>query len=141
MSSLDLQFGGTHYKNRGIQPVEFWADRRWDAFAGSILKYLTRWRDKGGTIDLEKALHFAQMRMELHGGFPVPSVRQCRFSITDYIKANNIRIAEDPMFYALDSWVAAGFEGNIPTNHSYLAFTGLLTQYIEEQKGRTNGQG
>ena len=81
------------------------------------------------------------MRMELHGGFPVPSVRQCRFSITDYIKANNIRIAEDPMFYALDSWVAAGFEGNVPTNHSYLAFTGLLTQYIEEQKGRTNGQG
>lgn len=74
--------------------------------------------------------------MELRAAFRVPPVAQCRYTITDYIKANNISLAEDPMFYALDSWVASGFEGNVPTNHNYLAFTGLLAQYIDEQKGR-----
>lgn len=141
MSSLDVQYGGSHYKNRGIQPVEFWADRKWDAFSGSILKYLTRWRDKGGVVDLEKALHFAELRMELKAGFVVPNVWACKYTMSAYVKANNIIITEDPIFYSLEAWVQSGNESNEPDNRYYLAFIKMLAQYIEEVKGRDNGEG
>ena len=32
---------------------------------GSAIKYLTRWRDKGGIDDLKKARHFIDMLIEL----------------------------------------------------------------------------
>lgn len=31
---------------------------------GSVVKYVTRWRDKGGIADLEKAKHFLEMLIE-----------------------------------------------------------------------------
>ena len=32
---------------------------------GSVIKYVTRWRDKGGIADLEKAKHFLELLIEL----------------------------------------------------------------------------
>ena len=32
---------------------------------GSVIKYVTRWRDKGGIKDLEKAKHFIELLIEL----------------------------------------------------------------------------
>ena len=136
VSALGKQRGGGHYKDRGLQPVEFWADRRWDAFSGSILKYLTRWRDKGGVVDLEKALHFAELRMELSGAFTVPKASSCKYTMGQYIKANGIEQAEDAILYALDAWVSDGKGGNNPLNSNYKAFIRLMTLYIEEVKGK-----
>ena len=31
---------------------------------GSVIKYVTRWRDKGGVEDLKKARHFLDMLIE-----------------------------------------------------------------------------
>lgn len=140
MSSLSLQYGGTHYKNRGIQPVEFWADRKWDAFAGSILKYLTRWRDKGGVVDLEKALHFAQMRMELHGAMDFTGRPETTISMHRYVKANGIPNQEDANFYALERWVEQGSIGNEQT-YEYLTFVRLLTDFIALVKEQADGNG
>ena len=64
-SALDVQVGGGHYKDRAIQPVEYIYANKLDFFQGNVVKYVTRWRDKGGVADLEKAKHYLEMYIEL----------------------------------------------------------------------------
>ena len=52
------QIGGRHYKKLAIQPWDYVIANELDYFQGSIIKYVTRWRDKGWTEDLHKAKHF-----------------------------------------------------------------------------------
>lgn len=65
MSALNKQHGGSHYKHKGVQPVELWADLNLNAFQGAIIKYLTRHRQKNGAEDLDKAEHFFELMVEL----------------------------------------------------------------------------
>jgi hypothetical protein len=60
----DRQVGGDHYKKRGIQPWDYIAANCLDWFTGEIIKYITRWRDKGGIKDLEKARHVLDKYIE-----------------------------------------------------------------------------
>ena len=64
-SALDVQVGGDHYKKLQIQPVEYIHANRLPFIEGSIVKYITRWRDKGGVKDLEKVKHFVDLLLEL----------------------------------------------------------------------------
>jgi len=66
MSALDSQVGGDHYKDKGIQPVEYIFANGLNFFEGNIVKYITRWKTKGGTQDLDKVMHYAQLLKELH---------------------------------------------------------------------------
>lgn len=52
------QIGGRHYKKLAIQPWDYVIANDLDYFQGSIIKYVTRWKDKGWTEDLHKAKHF-----------------------------------------------------------------------------------
>lgn len=54
---LDVQIGGDHYKTMAIQPMEFSMANGLDACQHTIVKYITRFRSKGGIQDLEKAKH------------------------------------------------------------------------------------
>lgn len=54
---LDVQIGGDHYKSMAIQPMEYSMANNLDACQHTIIKYVTRFRDKGGIQDLEKAKH------------------------------------------------------------------------------------
>ena len=65
MSALDEQEGGDHYKGRAIQPVEYIHANGIGFFEGNVIKYCTRWRDKGGLSDLRKARHYLDMLIEL----------------------------------------------------------------------------
>ena len=60
-----VQVGGSHYKKCGIQPWDYVINHRFDFWQGNILKYLTRWRDKGGLQDLEKCRHYIDKYIEL----------------------------------------------------------------------------
>jgi len=62
---LDVQVGGDHYKKLKIQPVVYIHANKIPFMEGSAIKYLTRWRDKGGIADLEKARHFIDMLISL----------------------------------------------------------------------------
>lgn len=64
-SALDVQEGGDHYKKLAIQPVEYIHANSLGFCEGSVVKYVTRWRDKGGVKDLEKARHFIDLLIEL----------------------------------------------------------------------------
>jgi len=66
MSALDRQVGGDHYKHFKIQPWEF-AEKNGLSFTeGNIVKYICRYKRKGGKQDLEKIKHYVDMLIELH---------------------------------------------------------------------------
>lgn len=64
-NALSTMVGGTHYTKLAIQPAEFAMTQGYDFCAASILKYLSRHESKNGRQDAEKALHFAQLRVEI----------------------------------------------------------------------------
>lgn len=68
MSALGEQVGGEHYKKLAIQPVEYIHANGIGYFEGNVIKYVTRWRDKGGIVDLLKARHYIDMLVELEKG-------------------------------------------------------------------------
>jgi hypothetical protein len=63
--ALEVQVGGDHYKKQAIQPVEYIHANGIGFFEGNVIKYVTRWRDKGGVADLEKAKHYIDLLIEL----------------------------------------------------------------------------
>lgn len=65
MSALEVQVAGDHYKKQAIQPVQYIHANGIGFFEGNVIKYVTRWRDKGGIADLEKAKHYIEMLIEL----------------------------------------------------------------------------
>ena len=64
-SALAVQVAGDHYKSLAIQPVEYIHANSIPFIEGSIIKYVTRWKSKGGIKDLEKAKHFIDLLIEL----------------------------------------------------------------------------
>jgi hypothetical protein len=67
MSALDKQVGGEHYKQFPIQPVEFCYVNNIPYLEATAIKYLCRWKDKGGLADLDKAIHFIELLKEFEG--------------------------------------------------------------------------
>jgi hypothetical protein len=65
LASNEIQVGGKHYKKCVIQPWDYVIANDLDYFQGSIIKYVTRWKDKGGVEDLRKALHFLEKYIEV----------------------------------------------------------------------------
>ena len=59
------QVAGSHYKAKTIQPWDYIAANRLGYFEGNIVKYVSRWRDKGGVEDLRKARHYLDKLIEL----------------------------------------------------------------------------
>lgn len=62
---LSIQVGGAHYKNLKIQPIEYIHANNIPFPEGNVIKYVTRWRDKNGIKDLEKAKHYIDLLIEL----------------------------------------------------------------------------
>lgn len=63
--ALEIQVGGSHYKRMGIQPFEYAHANRLGACEFTVVKYVTRWREKGGLEDLKKAKHCIDILIEL----------------------------------------------------------------------------
>jgi hypothetical protein len=65
MSALKHQIQGDHYVNLPIQPVEFIHANQLGYIEGAIIKYVVRWKNKGGNNDLLKAKHYIDLLIEL----------------------------------------------------------------------------
>lgn len=61
---LAVQVGGDHYKTLKIQPMEYSMANNLDACQHTIIKYVTRFRNKNGLQDLEKARHTLDMLIQ-----------------------------------------------------------------------------
>jgi hypothetical protein len=64
MKSYKKQVGGSHYKKYKIQPVEFIVKNNIGFCEGNIIKYILRFKEKGGVQDLEKAKHYIELLID-----------------------------------------------------------------------------
>lgn len=61
----DIQHGGDHYKKQPIQVWDFITANGIGFLEGNAIKYLSRWRHKGGIEDLKKARHYIDKLIEI----------------------------------------------------------------------------
>ena len=74
LSPMQTQVGGKHYTEMAIQPMEYSMANGLDACQHTIVKYVTRFRDKNGVEDLKKARHVIDMLINFEeSGLPVVS--------------------------------------------------------------------
>ena len=64
MSAFDKQISGSHYKTMMIQPLEYALANNLGICEHAVVKYISRWRDKGGVDDLRKAIHYCEILIE-----------------------------------------------------------------------------
>lgn len=66
MNANSTQVAGGHYKEKPIQPWDYIAANDLGYFEGNVVKYVSRWKDKGGVEDLRKARHYIDKLIELN---------------------------------------------------------------------------
>ena len=59
------QVGGEHYRNKAIQPWDYIVSNNLGYLEGCVVKYVSRYKEKGGMQDLEKAAHYLHKLMEV----------------------------------------------------------------------------
>ncbi len=64
IAAVSKQVAGSHYKAKKIQPWEYISANDLDFFEGNVIKYITRYKDKGGVEDLQKAKHYIEYLIE-----------------------------------------------------------------------------
>jgi len=62
---LEHQIGGGHYEDMRIQPVEYITFNNMTFLEGCIVKYISRWRNKDGILDLQKIKHCVDLIINL----------------------------------------------------------------------------
>lgn len=58
------QVGGDHYLILPITPSEYIVKNKLGWYEGNVIKYITRHRCKGGSQDLEKAIHYLKLALK-----------------------------------------------------------------------------
>lgn len=65
MSATGEQVGGDHYRVMVIQPAEYAQRNGLGYCEGNVVKYVSRHRSKHGRQDLEKAIHYLRLLIEM----------------------------------------------------------------------------
>jgi hypothetical protein len=65
MSANDKQVDGEHYQ-KAIQPWDYITLNHLGYLEGNIIKYVTRYKEKNGVKDLEKARHYIDKLIEIN---------------------------------------------------------------------------
>ena len=68
MKSFKKQVGGNHYLKYKISPVEFIIKNNIGFVEGNIIKYILRFKEKGGVQDLLTAKHYIELLIDLSKG-------------------------------------------------------------------------
>ena len=64
----DMQIGGSHYKDKSIQPWDYIIANDLGYLEGNVVKYVSRWKNKNGIEDLKKAQHYLAKLIEVANG-------------------------------------------------------------------------
>lgn len=64
-TALGSQVGGSHYKDKPIQPVVFCQKNGLNYCESAAIKYISRHKEKGGREDIEKAIHYLNLLLEI----------------------------------------------------------------------------
>jgi hypothetical protein len=68
MSAKKKQIGGNHYLKYKIAPVEFIIKNNIGFVEGNVIKYILRFKEKGGVQDLLKAKHYIELLIDSSKG-------------------------------------------------------------------------
>ena len=107
MSALDIQIGGSHYRNKGIQPIELIVALNLNFIEGNIVKYITRYKEKNGVQDLMKCIHYSQLAIELKCIRHNIDIHNNYALILQYIKTNDLCSVQT---YVLNSCLQNDYE-------------------------------
>jgi hypothetical protein len=61
---INYQIGGSHYKDSKIQPIEYIFANNLGFCEGNVVKYITRYKNKNGIEDLNKAKHYIEILIQ-----------------------------------------------------------------------------
>jgi len=67
MNANEIQVAGSHYRS-AIQPWDYIVANNIGYLEGNIIKYVSRWKKKGGVEDLYKAQHYLEKLIQLEMG-------------------------------------------------------------------------
>lgn len=65
MTANEEQVGGRHYIEKSIQPWDYIIANQMGYLEGNIIKYVSRYKEKGGVEDLIKASHYLEKLIEV----------------------------------------------------------------------------
>lgn len=68
MDASRKQVGGDHYAKLKIQPAEYAMANNLNYCQSLCLRYMTRYKDKNGEQDIDKAIHSLQLLKEIEYG-------------------------------------------------------------------------
>lgn len=109
MSADAKQIGGTHYK-AAVQHWDFVHQCLRDRYMeGQVTKYITRWRLKHGTQDLEKAKHYLEKLIEMHHAGQIDPMRPPRAlnfaaCFREFASSNNMKPEEQQICWHISMW-------------------------------------
>lgn len=126
----ERQVGGSHYKV-GVEHWDWTEAQGVGYLEGCATKYVVRWRKKNGLEDLEKALHYVEKLMALHGNAKLR-------------RMNRVTIIEAGMterFLTANGLTLEGLEANVVyglllwrTNKDLITVRECIRELIEEAK-------
>jgi hypothetical protein len=106
----DKQIGGSHYLRCAITPWEIIERNELCFFSGNVVKYLLRYKMKGGVEDLLKAQHYIEKLINIEEK-RVQNRPQERFSseVFDHLVSNlrSSTSSATPVNAETDGWVEA----------------------------------
>lgn len=82
MTANEEQVGGRHYIEKAIQPWDYIISNQMGYLEGNIIKYISRYKEKGGLDDLLKASHYLDKLIEVTLNERVPEVAVSKIDTT-----------------------------------------------------------
>lgn len=111
MKANEGQVGGKHYKTQKIQHWDFVLESGLPYMEAQIVKYLSRWQQKGGREDIQKALHFLEKLVEWERTYPEAHKVLLLFSpqfenitVAEYCHINGIPYLEGRIIECVCTW-------------------------------------
>ena len=106
MDADDYQVAGDHYRGGGYQHWNLVIATDQDYLAGCSTKYVSRWRRKGGSNDLRKALHYLNKLEEGNGVAPTRKLfeKELLREVNAFAEANKLSDLERSYVRMLSTW-------------------------------------
>ena len=82
MAANEEQVGGRHYIEKSIQPWDYIIANKMGYLEGNIIKYVSRYKEKGGVEDLIKAAHYLDKLIEVTRNERVQEVADSKTVVT-----------------------------------------------------------
>lgn len=144
MKATEKQVGGEHYKKLAIQPMEYSIKNNLDPLQASVIKYVTRHKDKAGRVDIEKAMHCLELILEMQYPQTSPSpeeLEKCLKDCASNARFEPVRTPFTPESYKTQSAPAGTCSGCMFFNNPVCSSPGVeLTTYCAENSIIYTGQ-